>query len=131
MEQQRKGIDGAVLFNTRQHFGYTIYPLELKNVESLIFHNEQLPEAAPAFHRFCFEAQDACDTFINMTGWGKGCVWINGFMLGRFWEAGPQKTLYTPGPLIKKGKNEIIIFETEGTYQNEITLQAEPDLGPQ
>ena len=131
MEQQRKGIDGSVLFNTRQHFGYTIYPLALTNVDLLVFRDEPLSENVPAFHRFCFEAQDACDTFINMTGWGKGCVWINGFMLGRFWEAGPQKTLYTPGPLIKKGKNEIIIFETEGTYQNEITLQAEPDLGPQ
>lgn len=39
---------------------------------------------------------------------------LNGFNFGRYWEAGPQKTLYVPRSLIKKGENEIIIFESDG-----------------
>ena len=66
-----------------------------------------------------------------MEGFGKGCVFINGFNLGRFWEIGPQRTLYVPGPLLKRGINEIIVFETEGTYRKTVTLQDQPDLGPQ
>ena len=44
-------------------------------------------------------------------------------------EVGPQKTLYVPGPLIKKGKNQIVIFETEGKWKEEIYLQKQPILG--
>jgi beta-galactosidase len=65
-----------------------------------------------------------------MEGFGKGCVFINGFNLGRFWEVGPQKALYLPGPLIRKGKNEIVVFETEGKAQIELELMDHPSLGP-
>ena len=63
-----------------------------------------------------------------MSGFGKGCAFINGFNLGRFWEIGPQGRLYVPGPLIHAGKNEIILFETEGKAADKITLCAEPKL---
>ena len=62
------------------------------------------------------------DTWLDFSGWGKGFVLVNGFNIGRFWEIGPQKTLYIPGPLLKNGKNEIIIFETEGKRRDAITL---------
>lgn len=131
MEQQRKGIDGPVLFNTRQHFGFEIYPLPLDDVSHLKFEAKAPVQEAPAFHRYTFEAEETGDTFLNMEGFGKGCVFINGFNLGRFWEIGPQRTLYVPGPLLKRGINEIIVFETEGTYRKTVTLQDQPDLGPQ
>ena len=38
---------------------------------------------------------------------------INGFNIGRYWEIGPQQTLYVPADLLKKGENEIIIFESD------------------
>lgn len=145
MQKQRKGIDGPVLINTRQHFGYDIYTLPLDNIDKLVF--GQLNEGAfkgkdnnssdidekvsgPSFYRYTFEADECCDTFINMEGFGKGCVFINGFNLGRFWEVGPQKALYLPGPLIRKGKNEIVVFETEGKAQLELELTDHPSLGP-
>ena len=59
----------------------------------------------------------------------KGCDFVNGFNIVRFWEIGPQKRLYIPGPLLKKGDNEIIIFETDGKVTDKITLCQEPDLG--
>ena len=46
-----------------------------------------------------------------MPTWGKGMVWVNGHALGRFWEIGPQQTLYMPGCWLKEGENEIIILD--------------------
>jgi beta-galactosidase len=45
---------------------------------------------------------------------GKGMVWINGQPLGRFWNIGPQRTLYLPAPWLKKGRNEIQVFDLDG-----------------
>ncbi|MDE5680446.1 MAG: beta-galactosidase, partial [Lachnospiraceae bacterium] len=73
--------------------------------------------------------EELCDTFLDTEGFAKGCAFINGFNLGRFWEIGPQKRLYIPAPLLKKGRNTIILFETEGKVSDEITLRATPDLG--
>ena len=42
---------------------------------------------------------------------GRGFVLINGFNIGRFWEIGPQYTLYVPGGLIKEKDNEIVVFD--------------------
>lgn len=133
MQKQRKGIDGPVLINTRQHYGYDIYTLPLDNIDKLIFGDisaSEIKGTGPSFYRYTFEADECCDTFIDMEGFGKGCVFINGFNLGRFWEVGPQKALYLPGPLIRKGKNEIVVFETEGKAQLELELMDHPSLGP-
>jgi beta-galactosidase len=65
----------------------------------------------PAFYRGEFIAKAGIDTFIHMKGWVKGNVWINGFNIGRYWDIGPQETLYVPGELLRDGRNEIQIFE--------------------
>jgi len=46
-----------------------------------------------------------------MSGWKKGVVWINGRNLGRYWEIGPQKRLFCPAPFLKRGANEIVVFD--------------------
>jgi len=130
MARQRKGIDGPVTINTHQHFGYDIYTLPLDNIDSIEFKEAKTGKAEPGFHKFEVEIDEAADTFINMEGWGKGCVFLNGFNLGRFWEIGPQMALYIPAPLLKKGRNEIVIFETEGKSQDHIVLEDKPNLGP-
>jgi len=53
------------------------------------------------------------DTYLDMRGWGKGCVWVNGHHLGRFWYIGPQQTLYLPGAWLKQGENTIVLLELE------------------
>ena len=83
----------------------------------------------PAFYRFTFMVEEPGDTFLDFSGWGKGAAFVNGFHIGRFWEIGPQKRLYIPGPLLKIGENEIILFETEGKTADVITLMDEPDIG--
>ncbi|XP_041663167.1 beta-galactosidase-1-like protein [Cheilinus undulatus] len=56
------------------------------------------------------------DTFLKLSDWTKGQVWINGINLGRYWPArGPQQTLYVPGPLLSTTQpNNITVLELEG-----------------
>lgn len=128
LEEQRKGIDCGVLLNGHWHTHWTQYPLPLEDVSNIDFSKGYQP-GLPAFYRFAFQAEDLGDTFLDFSGWGKGCVFVNGFNIGRFWEIGPQKRLYIPAPLLRKGENEIIIFETEGKAAGTITLRDKPDIG--
>ncbi len=128
IEKQRKGVDGFIQVNGHAHFNWEHYALPLDNVDKIDF-TKEYKEGVPAFYRYTFDAEEIGDTFLDLEGFGKGCAFINGFNLGRFWEIGPQKRLYVPGPLIKKGENEIIVFETEGKVGDGITLVCEPDLG--
>ena len=128
IEKQRKGVDGFIQVNGHAHFNWEHYALPLDNVDKIDF-TKEYKEGVPAFYRYTFDAEESGDTFLDLEGFGKGCAFINGFNLGRFWEIGPQKRLYIPGPLIKKGENEIIVFETEGKVGDGITLVCESDLG--
>lgn len=128
MDDQRKGIDGCVQINGHIHHDWDIYPLPLEDISKVDF-SKEYKEGVPAFYRFSLEVEEVGDTFLDFEGWGKGCVFVNGFNIGRFWEIGPQKRLYIPGPLLKVGKNEIIIFETEGKVSETIELKDESDIG--
>lgn len=130
LENQRKGIWGGVKINGHRQFGFEIFPLPLdENQIADIDFEAGFKENAPAFYRFDFDVEQKCDTFVDMQGFGKGCVFINGFNLGRFWEIGPQKRLYLPAPLLKNGKNTIVVFEISGKYAEHISLKAQLDLG--
>ncbi len=128
MQQQRKGINHCVQINGHMHNGWKQYPLPLDNIEKVDF-GKEYKENTPAFYRGVFHAEETADTFLDFEGWGKGCIFVNGFNIGRFWEIGPQKRLYIPAPLLRQGENEIIIFETEGKVRDRFTLRDEPDIG--
>ena len=68
----------------------------------------------PAYYRATFNLEEAGDVFLDMQTWGKGMVWVNGKAIGRFWEIGPQQTLFMPGCWLKKGENEIIVLDLLG-----------------
>ena len=125
MEQQHKGIKDAVVINGHQHCKWKHYPLSLENTEKIPF-GKGWAEGLPAFYKFVLETEETGDTFLDFEGFGKGCVFVNGFNIGRYWEIGPQKRLYIPGPLLKAGKNDIIVFETEGKAAEYISLCQEP-----
>lgn len=128
MNHQQKGIIDGVIINGSFQTNWQVYCLPLNNLEDIDFTQQYIP-GQPSFSSFIFDIEECGDTFVDLTGWGKGVVFINGFHLGRFWEVGPQKRLYLPGPLLRKGQNEIIIFETEGMVRDNITLTDQPDLG--
>ena len=63
-----------------------------------------------------------------MRKWGKGCIWINGNNLGRYWQVGPQQSIYIPAEWLKKGSNEIIVFELIKPEMNELSAMDKPIL---
>ena len=68
------------------------------------------------------------DTFLNLENFGKGQVYVNGHPVGRFWNIGPQQTLYVPGCWLKKGRNEVIVLDVVGPKSTEIFGQNTPEL---
>ena len=126
----KKGMTG-MSFGNQLHFGWDMYPLPMDNLEKLEFKPLESQEiAGPTFLRgeLNIEGKPA-DTFLRLDGFKKGFVTVNGFNLGRYWEIGPTKTLYGPAPMLKEGKNEIIVFESDGTSTTTIEFFDEPDLG--
>lgn len=121
----RKGID-AIRYGNQNLMGYDVVTLPLDNPEKIDFSLEG--GKYPLFMRGHFKAQSQNDCFIHLDGFKKGCVYINGFNIGRYWEIGPQRALYIPGVLLKF-ENEIIILELEGCEKAEVEITAEPDLG--
>ncbi|GIO96538.1 beta-galactosidase [Paenibacillus lautus] len=127
-----KGITEGVRMNNQFLYDWSIYPLPLENPNAAPFQPLAGPleqRDRPTFYRGEFSVDDIGDTFIRLDGWGKGVVWVNGFNLGRYWEQGPQAALYLPGPLLKQGRNEILVFELHHTETASIELVDQPDLG--
>lgn len=122
MNSQVKGIKGGVIVNGAFQSDWQHYSLPLDNLDLLDF-TKKYEQGTPAFYRFELDIEEQADTFLDFSGWGKGVAFVNGFNLGRFWEIGPQRRLYIPAPLLKVGRNEIILFETEGKVRESITLE--------
>ncbi|HKU29587.1 MAG TPA: beta-galactosidase family protein [Arthrobacter sp.] len=114
-----KGILGGVLVNQRYTFHWTQTPLPIATWGPAEL--EQLPGVE-------FSAETPADTYVALPDSGKGFLWINGFLLGRHWSVGPQRTLYVPAPLIRAGRNTIKVLELEkpGTV---VELRESADLG--
>ena len=112
-----KGITKRVLFNGEELKGWTTtgLPLHRTNVKDFRFPRLRYEGNLPGFYRGTFSIDKLGDTFVDMTGWGKGAVWVNGKSLGKFWGIGPQQTMYLPAPWLKEGENEIVVFEMEYT----------------
>uniref|UniRef100_E1BGB7 Uncharacterized protein n=1 Tax=Bos taurus TaxID=9913 RepID=E1BGB7_BOVIN len=117
MNQERKGLTGNIYLNGSPLRKFKIYSLEMQNK----FIQRKLPNiwkpsflhtVGPAFFLALLRVgSQPKDTFMSLQGWTKGVVFINGQNLGRYWNVGPQETLYVPGPWLKPGLNEIIVFE--------------------
>jgi beta-galactosidase len=63
------------------------------------------------FFRGTFHLDQPADTFIDMTGYRKGVVWVNGHNLGRYWDIGPQKRLYCPASRLRAGDNAVMVLD--------------------
>ena len=137
----KKGIVGRCLINGNVHFGWTGYPLPMNEFKNLRF-TETFGESSEncrantsvggkTFYKFLFNVTGTPkDTFLRTDNFKKGFAVLNGFNLGRYWEVGPQKTLYVPAGALKEGKNELILFETDGLKgAPEIEFTAAADLG--
>ena len=85
-------------------------------------------QTMPAYYKANFTINKTGDTFLDMSSWGKGLVWVNGRAMGRFWEIGPQQTLYVPGCWLNEGDNEIIVLDLKGPQSAIISGITQPIL---
>ena len=115
---RKKGIAGRCLIDGKLHFNWQVYTLPMDNLENLNF--DGLDKAKSVFYKGTLYIDQPKDTFVLPQNFTKGFIVVNGFNLGRFWKVGPQKTLYLPESVLKKGNNEIIVFESDGLTGNPI-----------
>jgi beta-galactosidase len=111
----RKGITDRVTLNgmTLMNWQTTLLPLDED------FMRRQKPdvgmkvdETRPCkFFQGSFELTEVGDTYFDVSGYSKGVVYVNGHNLGRYWNIGPQKRLYCPASFLKKGRNEVVLFD--------------------
>ena len=112
----RKGITGSVCIEGDEVLGgWEMRGLPMSEMpdesSSWSFSRNSTAKGRPAVYAGSFKLKKTGDTFLDMSEAGKGIVFINGHNLGRYWSIGPQQTLYVPGVWLKKGRNEIRVFE--------------------
>lgn len=122
---QRKGISSGVMIDIHLQSNWEHYALEFDNLDEIDFNGKWEPNT-PSFYEYTFNVQELKDTFLDCSKLGKGFVVLNGFNLGRYWNVGPTGYLYIPAPLLIKGENKLIVFETEGNYEEELYLRENP-----
>ena len=108
-----KGITEKVEIEGVEKKGWQVYffPVAYDFAKDKKYSVSTTVKDQPAYYKGTFTVEKTGDTFLDMSKWSKGLVWVNGQALGRYWEIGPQQTLYLPGCWLKKGENEIIIFD--------------------
>lgn len=110
---EKKGIVGNVSCYSNW-FNWKQWSLPLDDITRLNYKpNGNEKENMPYFLKAEFDAIPMVDTFLLTDGFSHGNVWINGFNIGRFWDKGPQRTLYVPGGLLKEKDNVIEIFDVK------------------
>lgn len=122
---QKKGIRTGVMVDIHFESGWEQYALPLDRIDRVDF-TKGWEADVPAFYRYEFEAEEPADTFLDCRGLGKGVAFLNGFPLGRYWYEGPAGYLYLPAPLMKQGKNQLVVFETEGKKPELLPLTDHP-----
>ncbi|HVY74767.1 MAG TPA: beta-galactosidase, partial [Puia sp.] len=108
----RKGITDRVTLNGMTLMNWETYllPVNEKFIAGLT--KQTVADERPGrFFRADFQLSETGDTYIDMENYKKGMVWVNGHNLGRYWNVGPQQRLYCPASWLKKGNNEIVIFD--------------------
>lgn len=110
-----KGISGPVLLGTQALFGWQVCPLPLDDLSALDLDGEQPPRPGhPHFQRHALQVPQRLDAHLAFPGYGHVLVWVNDQPLGRWWNVGPQQTLYAPAPLWQPGRNTVTVLTLDG-----------------
>jgi len=107
----RKGITERVSLNGMTLMNWEVFCLPMDSDYINNLKQEKANDKQGVFFKGEFTLDEVADTYIDMSNYKKGIVWVNGHNLGRYWNIGPQFSLYCPEPWLVKGKNEIIIFD--------------------
>ncbi|HJP75230.1 MAG TPA: beta-galactosidase [Pseudonocardiaceae bacterium] len=112
----RKGILETVSLAGNQLTGWQIYSLPmnatfLANLKPLRGNSTR----PGIFFTATLNLTKVADTYLDLSGWTKGVVWVNGINLGRYWAIGPQYRLYCPASFLHAGHNQITVFDLHQT----------------
>ncbi|MFH8754914.1 beta-galactosidase family protein [Streptomyces atroolivaceus] len=118
---ESKGITGGVLHERQFLHGVRARALRLDAFDepgavARVRFGDAGEAGRTGLFRGSFEVEDAAGTDhagLELPGWERGFVWVNGFCLGRYWSVGPERTLYVPGPVLREGANEVWVLELE------------------
>ena len=121
----RKGITERVSLSgmTLMNWDVFLLPMDSAYIEGLA-EVSRGPAKPGIFFKGVFELREKADTYLDMTEYTKGIVWVNGNNLGRYWNIGPQHSLYCPASFLRIGRNEIVVLDLhqiEGTEINGIS----------
>jgi beta-galactosidase len=123
----RKGITDSVTLNGTALTNWKIYnlPMDKKYIWDLRSSAKTLNKPGIFFKgNFVLSRAEGnvwSDTFIDLSNYTKGIVWVNGHNLGRYWNIGPQQRLFCPGTWLREGMNEIMIFDLHQTEAKTIS----------
>jgi beta-galactosidase len=126
--KNNKGITQGVLLNGNEILNWQMFSLPFNNINFKEAKNKIANIKKPILRKGTFNITKTGDTYLDMHLWGKGCVWVNGHNVGRYWKIGPQQTLYIPQEWLKKGKNKIAIFELLKTKEKTVNSLSVPLL---
>ena len=120
---EKKGLLGGVLLGRRYAHGWThrVLPLDGQLLGS--------EAGIDGFTAAEFDLTERADAWLAFPGGVKGMVWVNGFLIGRYWSIGPQETLYAPAPLWREGRNQVRVLDLEN-IPRAIEVRDHPTLGP-
>jgi hypothetical protein len=116
MDSDRKGIYGEVKLGGATLSQWQMLPLPLADDWAMT-----TPKTAPiagrpgGIFKGYFTLETVADTFLDLSKWKKGVVWVNAHNLGRFWSIGPQQRLYCPAPWLDRGSNTVLVLDLEAT----------------
>lgn len=120
-----KGIMRGVMIGRRLVNGWT-HRLVPQDAPGVAAGREADPSDGVAVASF--DIAEPLDAWLAFPGGSKGMVWLNGFLLGRYWKVGPQETLYAPAPLWNAGHNEIVVLDTDGLGAT-VEIREQPSFG--
>ena len=118
LTDNRQGITEKVTLNNEELTGWKMYKFPFNSVTGFSYgKNKSAGELQPELYKGTFTLNETADTYLDMHGFGKGFVFLNGHNLGKYWYIGPQQTIYIPASWLKKGRNEIVVFdELQGNH---------------
>ena len=127
LNDNRQGITESVLLNGTELQNWKMYRFPFENLAGWKF-TAKNSIGKPALYKGTFNLDDTGDTYLDMHSFGKGFVFLNGHNLGKYWQIGPQQTIYVPSVWLKKGQNEVVVFDELKSGHTQLSALNHPVL---
>jgi hypothetical protein len=108
---ERKGLSTNPTLSGTALTGWKIYSMPLDDPAQLPASTKGSLSTGPTFYEGTFNVSATGETYLDMSNFHFGVVWVNGHNLGRYWEVGSTRALYLPSPWQKQGENKITVLE--------------------